>query len=83
MVARPHPLLQSPKPLPLDLQERVESYLAQWRQELKLLESGDMGLGPDGAATVVLVTLHKRIIARYEAILAELEKDSAAMRPDA
>ena len=80
MVAMPHPLLQSPKPLPHDLQERLESYLAQWRQELRLLEGG---LGPEVAATVALAALHKRIIARYEAIMAEVEKDASAMIPDA
>jgi hypothetical protein len=41
-----------------------------------------MGLGPEGAATVALVALHKRVIARYEAILAEFQKDTSAMSPD-
>jgi hypothetical protein len=70
----PHPLLQSvPLGFP-DFRKRVESYLAQWRQDLASLESGDIGLGPDGRPiTVVIAGIHKRIVARYEAILAELD----------
>lgn len=72
-----HPLRSEPPSGFPDLRKRVESYLAQWRQELVSLESGDMGLGPQGAATVVLVALHKRIIDRHEMILAELAKEAS------
>jgi hypothetical protein len=68
-----HPLFNSISPGFPDSRKRVDAYIAQWRQDLTSLEAGDMGLGPEGALTIVLVTIHKRVIARYEAILEELE----------
>jgi hypothetical protein len=69
-------LLQDSPSGSADFCKRIETYLAEWQQDLAILESGGIGLGQEGVVTAALIALHKRIIGRYRAILTELEKDS-------
>ena len=74
------PLLQNiPTDFP-DYRRRIEGYLFQWRQDLAVLEAGEKDLGAETGATDLMIVMHKRIIARYEAILAELDQQVEALQ---